>query len=83
VQVLVEGDYSGHFKPWVHYIPIKRDLSDLSALPELLRDHALMERLSEQAYADFVESNAFSYETFAKGFLGELVAAREPLRRCA
>ncbi len=76
VQVLVEGDYSDAFKPWVHYIPIKRDLSDLSRLPELLRDDALLERLSEQAYADFVESGRYSYGWFAAQFLREVSALR-------
>ncbi len=75
VQVLVEGEYSGVLKPWVHYLPIRRDLSDLARLPSLIRNRSLMQRISEQAYADFVESGAFSYETFAKDFLRELEVA--------
>jgi hypothetical protein len=76
VQVLVEDAYSGVFTPWVHYIPLKSDLSNLRDLPELLRDQALTERLTERAYTDFVVSGAYSYEKFALDFLAEIDAVR-------
>jgi hypothetical protein len=69
VQVLVEGDYSGLFKPWEHYIPIKRDLSDLPSVADVLRDDVRMAEIAERAAADFVLSGAYGYDRFAKHVL--------------
>jgi hypothetical protein len=39
-QILLAGDYAGHFEPDVHYISLRRDLSDLDEAVERLRDEA-------------------------------------------
>ncbi|MBL0173451.1 MAG: hypothetical protein IPP90_22725 [Gemmatimonadaceae bacterium] len=69
VQVLVEGHYSGLFRPWEHYIPVKRDLSDLPAIADALRDDALVTRIAERALADFVVSGEYGYDRLANHFL--------------
>jgi hypothetical protein len=69
VQILVEGEYSGVFKPWEHYIPVRRDLSDLHELPERLADHEMVQRIVDRSIADVVDSGAFGYDRFAAHFL--------------
>lgn len=69
VQVLVEGAFSGLFEPWVHYIPLQRDLSDLHRVPEWLGDRAMTQRIADRAYADFIETRKYEFGTFAKHFL--------------
>lgn len=65
-QVLVEGDYHGVLKPWKHYIPIRRDLSNLDDVLELIRRDELREELTERAYRDVVASGRHSYRSFVQ-----------------
>ena len=37
-QILVEGEYIGLFEPWVHYIPVRSDLSDVDEALDAMRD---------------------------------------------
>jgi len=60
-QILVEGSYSGVLEAGRHYVPVRRDLSDLDEALEALGDHALLERLAEQAYTDIYESGRFGF----------------------
>lgn len=69
VQILVEGAYSGLFRPWVHYLPVQRDLSDLASVAAQLRDTELITRIAEQAYEEFVASGAYGYDRFANHLL--------------
>jgi hypothetical protein len=67
-QLLLEGDYNGVLEPWRHYIPIRRDYSNVDEVLNALSDKALVERIVEQAYADIVESGRWSY----RKFIGEI-----------
>jgi hypothetical protein len=58
-QILVEGQYSGVLEPERHYIPVRRDFANLDAALERARDHALLERLADQAYEDVYLSGRF------------------------
>lgn len=60
VQILVEGRYSGVLEAGVHYLPVRRDFSDLDGALEHLRDHRLLEEMAERAYADVVASGRWS-----------------------
>jgi hypothetical protein len=83
-QVLVEGDYSGVLKGGEHYIEIKRDLSNVEEVLDLMQDEALRERIVETAYRDIVESGLYTYRRLVEQIEGEsgLAAAtpREPER---
>lgn len=50
VQLLLEGRYGGFFKPNEHYIPIRRDLSDLDRALDLFEDESHCRRLVEAAH---------------------------------
>jgi len=64
VQLLIEGEYNGILKPWVHYIPIKRDYSNLEEALLVLKDSKQLERISNNAYQDIVGSGKYTYKTF-------------------
>jgi len=50
VQILMEGDYNGYLKPGIHYIPLRRDYSNVDDVVRMLRDDALCASLTEAAY---------------------------------
>ncbi len=50
--VLVEGAYNGVLEAERHYIPVKRDLSDLDEALERLRDARYLDELTERAYEE-------------------------------
>ena len=50
VQLLLEGQYGGYLKPDVHYIPVKRDCSNVDEAIRKFQDPALCDEISERAY---------------------------------
>ncbi|WOH68183.1 glycosyltransferase family 4 protein [Bradyrhizobium sp. BWA-3-5] len=64
VQVLYEGRYSGIFEPYRHYLPLKRDLSNLDELLDFVRDEQQANRLTEAAFEEIIKNNRFTYERF-------------------
>jgi len=64
-QILVEGNYSGVLRPHEHYVPIKRDLSNLEEALAVVRDTNRMEGIVERAYQDLYVSGAYSYRQLA------------------
>ena len=65
-QVLLEGTYNGIFEPWRHYIPVKRDYSNIDEVLRALQDEKPVDRISEQAYQDIVASGKWSYRRFVR-----------------
>lgn len=59
-QILVEGRYSGALEPGLHYLPVKRDLSDLDEALERTADGELVDRMAERAYEDVYRSGRWS-----------------------
>ncbi len=63
-QLLVEGQYSGVLKRGQHYIPVKKDLSDLcDVIKNLDWDEA--QEIARKAYCDLVLTDKYTYATFA------------------
>jgi hypothetical protein len=83
VLILYEGEYSGVLQPNVHYLPLKKDESNLAEILDTLNDLAKLQELVDRAYADIVEGGKHNYRTF----VGEVDAilderAREFATRC-
>lgn len=51
VQILFEGRYGGYLEPDVHYIPLRKDLSDADVVIEKFRDTGFCAKLVDNAYA--------------------------------
>jgi hypothetical protein len=62
--VLFEGEYSAVVQPEVHYIPLKKDLSNLDDVLERLADDDYLERLTTRAWNDIIGSGRYSYRSF-------------------
>jgi hypothetical protein len=50
VQLLLEGAYGGYLEPDVHYIPLRKDFSNVDEALAKFRDEALCARLRENAF---------------------------------
>ena len=74
-QVLFEGRYSGAIEPMVHFIPLRKDFSNLDDVLELFRNAGTRRELTENAYRDLIASGRFSYRRFIERFDQNLIEA--------
>lgn len=65
-QILIEGEYRGILIPNVHYIPLKRDFSNLTECLDKIKDVAYLQQIVDRAYEDIYLSGLYSYKAFAK-----------------
>ncbi len=65
-QILIEGEYNGILKAWLHYIPVKKDYSNIKEVINLIKEDSLRKEIVERAYKDIVESGKFTYKEFVK-----------------
>jgi hypothetical protein len=86
-QVLIEGEYDGVLEAGRHYLPLRRDLSNLDEVLETMRRDDERERIVETAYQDIVASGTWSYPRFVEHVdrtaLGGRETARGDARRAA
>ncbi|MBL7069127.1 MAG: N-acetyl sugar amidotransferase [Candidatus Omnitrophica bacterium] len=82
-QILVEGDYNGILKPNLHYIPLKKDFSNIEEVLKIIKNDSLRGEIVERAYRDIVESQRFTYKDFVRdvlaGSLKSVKVKRRPL----
>lgn len=72
LQILVEGNYGGVFLPWKHYIPLKKDFSNISEVLAALKDAKKCQEIIDTAYMDIVLSGAYTYKNFAAAVLSDI-----------
>lgn len=75
-QILLEGHYNGVLEPNVHYISVKKDLSDIDVALERLRDEAARRRMVEQTYEYALAQH--TYERRVHSLVATLQAASVP-----
>ena len=63
--VLLEGNYSDVVQPWRHYIPLKKDLSNVEDVMRALRDEALLIDIISVSFAEIAQNRKYTYEGFA------------------
>jgi hypothetical protein len=73
-QILFEGNYSGIMQPMVHYIPLKKDFSNLDEVVRLFKDEGFRRELTENAYRDLIASGRYSDRRFIESFDQEILA---------
>lgn len=64
--ILFPGEYSGAVQPWVHYIPLAKDFSNMDEVAERLRDIPFLRAMTDKAYQDLVSSGRYSQRSFAQ-----------------
>jgi hypothetical protein len=77
--VLFEGEYSGVLEPGRHYIPLKKDFSNVAEVIAALRDTAGLQRMVDRTFGEVAQSPANAYRTFIGRFddvLEREIAAR-------
>lgn len=62
--ICFEGEYSGVIKPDIHYIPLKKDYSNVDEVFEKLRDTDLLETLAQRTRDDIILSGRYSYQRY-------------------
>jgi hypothetical protein len=66
ILVLFEGNYSGVLNAGVHFIPLKKDGSNLRHVTDLLKDGSYVDAMADRAYKDVIESGRYSYQSFVR-----------------
>ena len=67
-QILFEGRYSGVLEPMEHYIPLRKDFSNMDEVLERFRDSALRHELTANAHRDLIASGEYGYDRLIGGF---------------
>lgn len=66
--VLMEGEYSRILKPGVHYISLKKDLSNFDEVVDAINDVPRLQAMVDRAYEDVIASGAWGYSKLAQAF---------------
>lgn len=73
-QILYEGEYSGVLRPGVHYIPLKKDHSNLIDIINQLDDEERRKKIVKTAYEEIVKSGRYTYDNFVRCFFNDIFA---------
>ena len=66
--ILFEGHYSGVLEPWRHYIPLKKDFSNIAEVVAAVRDDALLQVMVDRTYREVALNPRYSYAAFIDQF---------------
>lgn len=80
-QILAEDNYNGILKPWVHYIPVKYDLSNIDEVLNILLTNKDLIYIAERAYRDIVESGKYSYRRHIPWLLDITLPKQRPFEK--
>ncbi|MEN5083798.1 glycosyltransferase [Bosea sp. TWI1241] len=69
-QVLVEGEHRGLVRPWVHYIPLKRDFSNFDEVFAAMANRDRVLDMIAATQQDLVASPKFRYKTMVDDVTG-------------
>ena len=64
VLILFEGKYSHIVEPQKHYIPLKKDLSNIDEVIAKIQNREYVRNLTERAYRDIIASGRYTYRSF-------------------
>lgn len=68
VMIMYPGCYSGILTSGRHYIPLKKDFSNIDEVLGRLRDTTFLEQIAQNARHDLVDSGNYSYRKFVLDF---------------
>ena len=78
--VLFEGNYSGIILPENHYIPLKKDGSNLDQVFELIGNDQYLDELTERVYRDVIKPGKYTYHSFIHYIDSEIEKAYENIK---
>jgi len=82
ILVLFEGSYSDIIQPWQHYIPLKKDGSNLPEVMSRLADGNFVDEMADCAWRDVIASGNYSYKTFVSMVDNEIEYSYNVLTAC-
>ena len=59
--ILYEGNYSGILEPWRHYVPLKKDHSNMAEVVAVLRDPSRLAEIVQCAYDEIALNPRYSF----------------------
>ena len=62
--ILFEGEYSKIIKPDIHFIPLKKDFSNIDEVVEKIKDKKYISEMAERAYNDIILNGNYHYKDF-------------------
>lgn len=68
LMILFEGKYSGILEPWRHYVPLKKDFSNINQVVQVIKNHSIWSRITQIAYEEIALNIAYSYKKFIENF---------------
>jgi len=68
LQVMYPGEYSGIFKPGIHYFELQRDHSNFSEAVKLIQDESKRAEMVNRAYDEVISNPKYWIETFVREF---------------
>ena len=75
LMILYEGRYSGILEPWRHYVPLRRDHSNMAEVVAVLRDPGRAGEIIERAYREIALNPAYSFRAMVAAMDRALEAA--------
>lgn len=68
VLVLFEGEYSGILQPWRHFIPLKKDFSNLEEVIAKIKDDDFLQEMADRTFTEVANNPKYSYRVFVSSF---------------
>jgi hypothetical protein len=78
--ILFEGEYSGIVRPWEHFIPLKKDFSNVDQVLAKLDDDVFLEEMTQRAYDEVIAPKKYGYRA-AIHEVDALIARKAQRRR--
>ena len=66
--IMYEGRYSGVFEPWRHFVPLKKDHSNMTEVVATLRDADRVAEIVSAAYAEIASDPRYGFARFIAEF---------------
>ena len=71
-QILVEGEYRGILRPYEHYIPLKKDCSNIDEVFTLMADDVEVQRCIARTYDLLINDTQYRYSTMVQYVLKDV-----------
>lgn len=73
-QILVPGHYDGLLQPWIHYIPLEADASNIEAVIKAMNDQERMEQMIRASQKALLENPKLTYRFYAADVMSAIRA---------
>jgi hypothetical protein len=72
-QILIADQYPGDLQPWVDYLPLEEDMSNVSEVLSAMKDLSFCQDIARHCHETLIGSNSFTYEKLVNAAIREFV----------